>query len=149
MIERVSSRVVLTTQLLLLAMVVLSFSGCQSSEDRVYPVGGKVVFADGSPAQFGIIEFRSDAPTPVTARGKIKKDGSFRVRATGRSWGLTKGTHKCIVLQVIGNPRGQPRLIHSHGLDVADKYRDYKTSDLEVVVTPKGDNQFEILVDSK
>ena len=135
---------------LLTAVCLLTAStGCQSEVDRVYPVSGKITFSDGSPAQFGIIEFRSQSPDPVIARGKIEKDGSFRVRASGRQWGLTQGKHTGVIIQIVGNPRGQPKLVHKHGLEVADKYRDYKSSDLNIEVAPDGDNHFELIVDSK
>jgi len=129
--------------------VFLVISGCQNEQDRIYPIAGRVVFADGSPARFGIIEFRSESPEPIIARGEIQKDGTFNVRAAGKSWGLTRGTHQAIILQVIGNPRGQPRLVHNHGLEVADKYRSYQTSDLRIEVTPESENEFELVVDSK
>ena len=130
-------------------MLLLSITGCQSDQERVYPISGKVVFEDGSPAQFGLIEFRSDSTPPFSARGKIDDDGTFRVRASGSTSGLTAGTHRAIIIQVVGNPRGQPRIAHHHGLEVADKYRTYKTSDLQIEVLPDGDNDFELLVESK
>ena len=137
------------TAFLLIMISSVLLPGCQSDEGRVYPIKGKVVFEDGSPAKFGIIEFRSDTPMPITARGKINKDGTFRVRATGKPWGLTKGSHHCVIVQVIGVSRGQPKIAHNHGLEVADKYRDYKTSDLMVEVTPDGENEFTLQVESK
>ena len=132
-----------------LAMLMLLLIGCQSDQERIYPISGRVVFEDGSPAQFGLIEFRSDTTPPVTARGKINKDGTFRVKASGRSAGLTAGTHRAIIIQIVGNPRGQPKIAHKHGLEVADRYRTYESSDLDVEVLPDGDNDFEILVESK
>ena len=135
---------------LLIAVCLLTAStGCQSEVDRVYPVSGKIIFSDGSPAQFGIIEFRSQSTDPIVARGKIEKDGSFRVRASGRQWGLTKGKHTGVIIQIVGNPRGRPQLAHQHGHEVDEKYRDYRTSDLRIEVTPDGDNHFELVVDSK
>jgi len=130
-------------------LVILSLTGCQSDGEPVYSIKGRVVFDDGSPARFGIIEFRSDAAEPVTARGKINKDGTFRVRASDRAYGLTEGTHQAIIIQVIGNPRGRPKIAHSHGLEVADKYRDYGTSGLEVQISRDSDNEFELVVESK
>ena len=121
----------------------LCTTGCQQQAEQRYPITGKVLFEDGSNAQFGIIEFRSNSPEPVVVRSKIKKDGTFKVRTI-------KGKHTVIILQVIGIPRGRPRkIVHKHGLEVADKYRDYQTSDLKIEVKPDGANQFELQVDSK
>lgn len=130
-------------------LAVLSLTGCQSDGEPIYSFSGRVVFEDGSPAQFGIIEFRSDAAEPVTARGKINKDGTFRVRASERNFGLTEGTHRAIIIQVVGNPRGRPKIAHSHGLEVADKYRKYETSDLQVQISRDSENEFEFVVESK
>lgn len=124
------------------AVLLCSITGCQQNGEQRYGVEGKVLFEDGSNARFGIIEFRSNSPEPVVVRSKIKKDGTFKIRTV-------KGSHTVIILQVIGNPRGRPKVVHKHGLEVADKYRNYTTSDLRIDVNPDGKNQFELRVDSK
>ena len=110
---------------LLLLAAAVSAPGCQFETDPVYPISGKVSFADGSPARFGIIEFRRDSDAPIVARGSIKKDGTFQVRASGSRNGLTAGIHDAIIVQVVGNLRGGPPVHHHHGKVVADRYRDY------------------------
>lgn len=139
----------ITTISILAILPLLLSTGCDSNPFRVYRVNGKVIFEDDSPAQFGIIEFRSDTDPPITARGKINQDGTFRVRASGSSWGLTEGKHRAIIIQVVGNPRGQPKIAHHHGLEVADKYRTYDTSDIEIEIKPNNENDFNIVVESK
>ena len=143
-----SNRIVLIA-ILAVSTLMLSFTGCQSDHERIYRVSGRVVFEDCSPAQFGVIEFRSESEIPFIARGKINKDGTFRVKASGKSSGLTEGIYRAIIIQVVGNPRGQPKIAHHHGLEVANKYRTYDTSDIRIEVEPNKKNDFEIRVDSK
>ncbi len=128
---------------LCLALVI----GCQEEANRVYPAAGKVVFSDGSPAKFGIIEFRSLSAEPIVARGKIEPSGSFQVKTSGQP-GLVAGTHQVIILQVIGDPASRRKIIHRHGREVARKYRSYETSDLTVEVSAEGDNDFTLEVDA-
>ena len=123
-------------------------AGCGKTGPALYPVSGKVEFSDGSPAMFGSIEFRSDSESPVIARGKIQKDGSFSARSVEFGDGMVEGVHNVRIEQVIGSFR-QGSVVHHHGLEVAKKYRSYRTTDLEVEVTPKGENRFTLLVDSK
>lgn len=117
--------------ILICLVFILAFAGCDSGP-KYYPVSGTVVFKqDGSTAQFGSIEFRSETETPIIARGKIAKDGSFSVSASGKS-GTIGGKHTVVILQVLGSPRSpQSRNVnHDHGLEVAKKYSDHRTTDL-------------------
>ena len=128
---------------LCLALVI----GCQEEANRVYPAAGKVVFSDGSPAKFGIIEFRSLSAEPIVARGKIEPSGSFQVKTSGKP-GLVAGMHQVVILQVIGDPSSRRGTIHRHGREVAKEYRSYDTSDLTVEVSADGDNYFNLEVDA-
>ena len=132
-----------------LALALLVLGGCRETGERYYPVSGKITFADGSPAMFGSIESRSNSATPVIARGRIGKDGTFDLRSTGGKAGLVEGTHQLIIIQVIGSPRGGGTVIHNHGHETAAKYRTYETSDLSIKVQPNEDNHFELTVESK
>lgn len=137
---------VLTTVALTIAAIFIT--GCDS-QPQCYPISGTVKFADDSTAQFGNIEFRSTTEPPTIARGKINKNGTFTARSSGGRIGLLAGKHKVIIVQIIGNSRGGGTVVHHHGLEVATKYNDYRTSDLEIEVTPDGKNEFELIVDSK
>ena len=143
---RSASKRVYTAALVLFAALIVS--GCQNEKQRVYPVSGKITFTDGSPAQFGIIEFRQVSTEPIIARGSIKKDGTFHVRASGGRNGLTAGEHQAIIIQVVGTHRTET-VHHHHGLVVDDKYKSYKTSGLKVEVSADSDNHFKIVVESK
>lgn len=123
-------------------------AGCDS-RPPCFPVSGKIKFEDDSPAQFGAIEFRSETEPPAISRGLISKDGSFSAKSPDGRTGLIAGKHKVIIMQIIGSPRGGGTIVHHHGLEVATRYNNYKTSGLEIEVTPDGENEFELIVDSK
>lgn len=129
-----------------------SMVGCGEQGPEYFPVQGKVIFKqDSSAAQFGRVEFRSQSDPPVIARGKIQKDGSFQLQSNGKR-GTVRGMHTVVIIQVIGGPRqGQSgaKIVHDHGLDVAKKYSDHRTSDLEVDVQPETCRELVFEVDAK
>lgn len=132
----------------LLCGVVVFLLGCSEEALQFYPVTGVVKFADGSTAQFGSIEFRSETEPPVLGRAKIEKDGTFVARSRTQN-GLVAGKHQVIITQIIGSPRDGGTVVHHHGLEVADRYRSYKTSGIQVDVKPGAKNHFELLVESR
>ena len=121
-------------------------AGCDS-RPPCYPVSGVIKFADDSTAQFGSIEFRSDTEPPSIARGLINQDGSFTAKSAAGRPGLIAGNYKLIIVQIMANARSGG-VTHHHGLEVDKKYSTYKTSDLEIEVTPDGENNFVLTVDS-
>ena len=137
MASKLSKWVFYCSYCLVLFCLVISITGCGEKGPRYYPVEGKVVFKqDSSAAQFGSIEFRSEADPPVIARGTIQADGTFRLSSNGKE-GTVQGTHSVVIIQIVGDPRIPGRVVHDHGLDVATKYSDYQTSDLSVDVQPE------------
>ena len=131
------------------AIACLILNGCQSEGEQVFPISGKILFSDGSPATFGTIECRSDSSSPVIARGRIEKDGSFTVKSFGNRNGLVAGDHRMIVVQVTGSPRDGGTIIHNHGQEVATRYSNYDSTDLRLHVQPGGRNHFEFIVDAR
>lgn len=121
-------------KLLFLSVVLLSLVvGC-STGPKLIPVSGIVTFSkDGSPAQFGTIEFRLENEPHSVARGKIQKDGSFKLKTGGQD-GVVTGWHTVVITQFAGNFRGA-KIAHNHGLDVAKKYADHRTTDLRMEIT--------------
>lgn len=118
--------------MLLLAFLLLVFSGCGDGRDW-QPVNGNIEFKeDGSAASFGTIEFRSESEPVVIARGKIEKDGSFSVSASGKT-GTVGGWHTVVILMPVRNLVGGKT--HQHGLQAAQKYQDHRTTDLRVEIT--------------
>lgn len=123
----------------------LVFSGCNNKE-RVYPMKGKIVFADGTPAVFGDIEFQCK-DKPVNARGKIQRDGTFVMGTRGRQDGAIEGEHRVVVIQVVTNHFNLD-VVHDHGDIVHEKYARYETTDLRVTVKPER-NELELVVEKR
>ena len=116
----------------LLIIVSIANIGCDSGP-TVHRVNGKVIFQkDGSVAQFGSIEFRSETEPHEIARGLIQKDGTFTLR-TGDRNGAVEGWHTVVIVQASGDTRSS-RITHDHGLDVSKEYLDHRTTDLRVEV---------------
>jgi hypothetical protein len=124
---------------------VFAISGC-SQGPPFHEVFGEVVFKkDDSPAQFGSIEFRSESEERYIARGTIQKDGSFKLK-TGNSNGAYEGWYTVVIVQAAGNTRA-PKIAHNHGLDVAKKYADHRTTDLRVEITAESAEDLRLEVD--
>ena len=100
-------------------------AACNGS-GALLPVAGRVVFEDGAPVSFGVIEFVPQAGG-AAARSAIGSDGRFTLRTAGRL-GAVGGEYCVYVVQptvVEGvephehrrhGPGTQPRLVHSqHG----------------------------------
>ena len=124
---------------LLVSCLVLAASGCGPSHPPTYPVIGKVVFENGEACQLGTIEFRS-LDHLVSARGKIEKDGSFKLSTWEPDDGAVAGKHQVIVQQLIIT-EDLSFAAHGHGPRVNPRYGDYATSGLEVVVEPVEKNE--------
>lgn len=115
-----------------LILATVLFCGCNGSDElELHPITGKIVYADGSPAMFGDIEFQSDS-MPVNARGKIQRDGTFTLTTNGKP-GAVEGQHKVVVVQVVTNHFNLD-VVHNHGDLVHEKYASYSTTDLSVTV---------------
>jgi hypothetical protein len=80
------------------SIVIFAAGGCSS---RTYPVQGKVVWSDGTPAAElaqGQIVFESNA-LKTSARGEIKPDGSFVLSTYSNDDGVPPGEYQIIVLE--------------------------------------------------
>jgi hypothetical protein len=117
---------------LLLSCLMLIAGGCGPSHPPTYPVIGKVVFENGEACQLGTIEFRS-LDHLVSARGKIEKDGAFKLSTWEPDDGAVAGKHQVIVQQLIIT-EDLSFAAHGHGPRVNPRYGDYATSGLEVFV---------------
>jgi len=119
-----------TASLVALAAVLMLFAGC--SEPKFYPVRGKVIVFAVGPLTEGEICFRPVARPSLIATGKIQKDGTFSLSTPGHSEGVLVGD--CQVAIIVEPKNGkQP---------IADRYRDYATSDLSYTIYPRDENYF-------
>jgi hypothetical protein len=129
------------------ALVLIFLCGCGSGDQKTYPAGGTVKFADGTPLVKGTVQFRSlDTERAVSARGTVKEDGTFELSTFEPGDGAVPGEHQAMVLPppFIGDldEVGHfPRIIDP-------KHTKFDTSGLKFTVTPDADqNQFHITVD--
>ena len=129
------------------AIALITVAGCGSG-GKYYPVYGTVEFNGyDSAAEFGSVEFRSKTDPPVIARGKIEKDGRFRVDASGKT-GTIEGLHTVVIIQVVSDSR-TGKVSHNHGLEVHKKYGDHRTTDLVVKVDKDNGADMKLIVDEK
>lgn len=130
--------------LIILALSCAFLTGC-NNRHATYPVAGKIVFEDGSPAMFGDIEFQS-TEHPINARGTIRRDGSFSLTTYTENDGAIAGDHKIVITQLIPAALPGQEIEHNHGLIVHKKYYSFKTSDLKANVE-KQSNTLELVVE--
>ncbi|MEW4452409.1 hypothetical protein AB1L30_06955 [Bremerella sp. JC817] len=131
-------------KLLLLSAGILTL-GCGSSSE-IQPVTGKVLLSDGSPADTGVIKFRtvSDKGEEVKAFGQIQSDGSFQLTTFEEGDGAILGEHEALLfLPAIGDGQ-RPMKTKSF----PTKYRNYETSGLKFNVGP-GENDFVIRLEAR
>jgi hypothetical protein len=126
------------------ALLLLSAVGCGS---RLYPVRGKVTYADGKPVTEGMVVFESkDQANRITARGEIRADGSYELSTYQPGDGALPGKY-----QVLVAPKSDPNAVDkpSRPPPFDLRYAEFKTSGLEFEVTAAGPNDFPIKVDKK
>src|SRR5262245_35616364 len=93
-------------------LTALCFSACLAGcgGDGIYPVEGKVVLADGSPAtelKGALVTF--NLPEKQTsARGNIQADGTFRLTTNRPDDGALAGEYKVLILEIARKPLGGP-----------------------------------------
>ncbi len=117
--------------------------GC-SGKIKTYPVTGKVTFEDGSPVKFGQIEFQS-SQHPITARGKIQRDGTFMLGTYAETDGAVAGEHSVVIVQFVVNHMNV-QVEHDHGHLVDRKYASYDSTDLTAEVDAASANQIDLKV---
>jgi hypothetical protein len=126
----------------------MAIAGCG---DGMYPVQGKVLWSDGTPAAElvgGIVSFES-VEADLSARGEIGPDGSFSLSSLRKDDGLPPGTYQVLVAPSDPDPsedKSSPRILGRRMLPA--RYRHYKSSGLEVTVEAKT-NQVTLTVDKQ
>jgi hypothetical protein len=126
-----------------LALILLASCGGR----RTYPVEGQVVFTDGVPLSGGFVQFEPKDPEapPVTARGEIQENGTFRLSTFKEGDGALEGEHRALITPPLSGgdfERGNvPDVIHP-------KYKRLDTSGLEFKVTSdRSQNIFRIEIE--
>jgi hypothetical protein len=115
----------------LLLMALMCVAGC--SEQKFYPVRGKVVVYGVGPLQSGEIRFRPKADPSLIASGQIQKDGSFEVSTPGHE-GVLEGD--CQVAILVDDKSGKRT--------IAQRYADFDAADLNFTIQDRPENWFQL-----
>lgn len=124
-------------------VLLLGAAGCGP---KLYPVRGTVTLADGKPVTEGMVVFeRKGEDRPVTARGEIQPDGSYRLGTHAPGDGAPPGPYRVLVApkydaNAVDRPPAPPPF--------DPRYADFRTSGLEFEVKA-GSNDFPITVKKK
>lgn len=117
-------------------LFLLSLPGCGA---RLYPVQGTVT-VDGQPLTKGMVVFeRAEGGEPITARGEVRPDGSYRLSTHKPGDGVPPGVYRALVnpLDMSDVPDEQK------DLPFDQKYTKFQTSELRFEVKP-GPNDIRI-----
>ncbi|MFK7769725.1 MAG: hypothetical protein AB8B55_21130 [Mariniblastus sp.] len=131
----------------LAVLLLASAVGCNSDQLATHPVDGVLKYEDGTYPMFGNIEFYNESHK-INARGTINRDGTFTVGTYEDSDGAVEGRHQIVIQQITGDSLTEKlsnQIKHDHGALLDSAYFDYRTSDLECVISP-GRNQVELTV---
>ena len=123
------------TRGLVFGIALACMTGCGSGK---YPVDGKIVWSDGTPAKElagGVVVFES-TQSPKAARSVIKEDGSFRLSTERPDDGAAPGPYRVLIIQPEPDDNIRPR--PPLAMDV--RFADFKTSGLTYTVEPKTNN---------
>lgn len=122
------------------ALLFLGVAGCGP---KLYPVRGKVTYADGTAIAEGMVVFESKGQeNPVMARGDIRADGSYELGTKKPGDGVPAGTYRVLV-----TPKSDPNAIDKpkRPPPFDSRYMEFKTSGLECEVKAEA-NEFPIRV---
>jgi hypothetical protein len=116
----------------LFALILAVAVGCGTKK---HPVEGKVVWSDGSAAKElagGMVVFES-TQAPLSARGEIREDGSFRLTTEVPNDGVPVGEYRVLVSQSRPESDGITR---PPPPPMDRRFEDFKTSGLTYKVEP-------------
>jgi hypothetical protein len=131
--------------------ILMSAVGCGPDRIATYPVSGKVVFEDGQPVSFGVVEFRVNGSIPV-ARGQIGADGQFTLGTFAAADGAAAGQHQVLVVQhaIIETEVNDPEQAREHRAHkssfIDPAFASYERSGLTADVQPDTENHFTLVV---
>jgi hypothetical protein len=132
--------------ILLLGFSCLAIAGC-SGKEPTYPVTGKVVYKDGTPAAAGVfVVFESTKEPYQRANGAIKPDGSFTLSTDRPENGAIQGPHRVCIQPISADGAGM-NLTPQLSKKIDPKYFEFRTSGLKFDIKPSGKNEFVVEVE--
>ncbi|MGC4001613.1 MAG: hypothetical protein QM811_00005, partial [Pirellulales bacterium] len=117
----------------LLTLCVLGI-GCGKAE--LYPVHGRVVFADGKPLKAGSVEFlhKTAEGKSINARAGLDEKGEFTLKTSNRD-GAVPGEHQVIVMPYRPDESDSTKKVPPDPIDSV--YMNYATTPLKAVIEAK------------
>jgi hypothetical protein len=117
-------------------------TGCGSGKLPTYQADGKVKYSDGKPMSVGWVSFRSlDTEKPLTARGEVKSDGTFRLTTFRTDDGAVLGRHQAVVAAPVREDDPPSAAVLDR------RFSSYDSSGLSFTVSEDPEkNHFEIVV---
>jgi hypothetical protein len=135
-------------RLAIVLAILACLQGCGPDHPPTYPVGGKVVFADGKPLTTGGVVLLESVVTeglPVNARGLINADGTFKLTTFDDGDGAVAGKHRMLVRPQRDADDYLKRGIIPRPI-INPRFERYETSGLEFTVE-EGNNEFTVVVE--
>jgi hypothetical protein len=118
------------------AFLSLGITACGSGETRkqTFPVTGKIVLADGKPAQHALVVLHSTTPEagaePLRPRGKVSSDGSFKLTTYDGDDGAPAGKYTVSLELWLAGARAEDPPVNK----LPAKYSKPETSGIEVTI---------------
>lgn len=129
-----------------LVVAALTVAGCGQAREPLYPVTGRVAFADGKPLAQGVVVFESStAGAQVGARGIIGSDGVFRMGTRGDRDGVPAGRYRVAI--ALPARDGDTGAVNTSGPAIAPRFAAFETSGLEFTVEPDRANDCRLTVE--
>ena len=136
-----------TKALLCLGLSCLFAAAAGCGNEKIYPVEGRVVFADGTPATElagGLVIFASEE-AKGSSRGAIQADGTFRLSTIATGDGAYLGKNRISV----SGPRKIVGVKQPASILLDPKYADPETSGLEYTVVAGQNKDVEVMIERK
>jgi hypothetical protein len=126
-------------------LVVLVLSGCSTG---IYPVEGKVVWKDGTPATElkGAHVVFNHPEKSIGARGYVQEDGSFRLTTNRPNDGALAGEYRVLIVEIARKTLGGPDASAIAPGAMDSRFSDPSTTDLRATVKP-GTNRVTLTVE--
>jgi len=131
---------------MVLGLAAVVSCGCGRVRERLYPVSGRVAFADGTPLTEGMVVFDAVAENAaVGARGVIGSDGAFRMGTRGDGDGVPAGRYRVAIALPARN--GDTGAVNTSGPAIAPRFTAFETSGLEFTVEQNQANDYRLTVE--
>ena len=128
----------------LLVLMLASTLGCNAGDQGLVQVSGKVVFADGTPLDHGILQLKH-RETGVVVKGEVGRDGAFSLSTSAPGDGIAPGSYEAAIVQIILTDILAFEE-HQHAKRLDPKYARFDSSGLQFEIPADSDHELRIEV---